>query len=272
MTRKAKLQQIFVANQRKSSAGGLKERAACPLRMDWEAKGWEEEPRRVHTQRAPGTVIGHWLIHCLDRRSSVDIGTDSFTNECVWGQKYRSDWAHDGCCSFEIWGGNLNIFLGKGRVGTSSRSSPLFARHIPGRCGRWGTQPARVLWRLSFFDLIQPSSSSRRKAKCQSSWSKEWPEGSERLWNLAGWPQVSFSNLLDTGRDGGNDQHQGEANHGPVLSNRRGFIFNILLPYTDLPRSLWLQRRRWGIQRWVESVAGEKPRRRGTQCSWEHGF
>ena len=35
-------------------------------------------------------------------------------------------------------------------------------------------------------------------------------------------------------------------------------------------RSLWLQRRRWGSPRLVESVVEGTPHRRGTQCSWNN--
>ena len=37
-----------------------------------------------------------------------------------------------------------------------------------------------------------------------------------------------------------------------------------------LQRSLWLQRRRWGSPRLVESVVEGTPHRRGTQCSWNN--
>ena len=122
------------------------------------------------------------------------------------------------------------------------------------------------------FDLIQPLSSSRRRARCQSSWSKGWREGSERFlldglrynWPPAGcwrrwwrWPASRW----------------GSPWSGPVTPSWiQQIISNNLFPCfgLDLQRSLWLQRRMWGIQRWGESVAGEKPRRRGTQCSWNN--
>ena len=86
-----------------------------------------------------------------------------------------------------------------------------------------------------------------------------------------------FSHLLDAGGDGGDDQHQGEAHHGPVLSHpsmdwTNIFWYLIAMFHLDLRRSLWLQRRRLRIQQWVKSVAVEKLRRHGTRCSWEDVF
>ena len=132
---------------------------------------------------------------------------------------------------------------------------------------------------LFCFDLIQPSSSLKRRAKCLSSWSKGWPEGSARKHCCCFFSIFSlFSlHLLDAGGDGGDDQHQSEAHHGPVLSHPSmdwtNYLWcSIAMSVLNLRRSLWLQRRRLGIQQWVKSAAGGKPRRHGTRCSWEHVF
>ena len=108
---------------------------------------------------------------------------------------------------------------------------------------------------------------------------------SNRLWSLFKKTLFfRFLDLLDAGGDGGDHQHQGQAHHRPVLSGHwlifcdkvffllteKFFLLFFFFFYS--PRSLWLQRRRWGIQRWVKSVAGGKPRRHGTRCSWEHIF
>ena len=55
-----------------------------------------------------------------------------------------------------------------------------------------------------------------------------------------------------------------------IVRSWRIFSTVIMLIIIYLQRSLWLQRRRWGSPRRVESVVEGTPHRRGTQCSWNN--
>ena len=143
---------------------------------------------------------------------------------------------------------------------------------------------------LTSCGLIQPSSSSRRRAKYLSSWSKGWLAGSER-WTLF-FVQTDFDLCSKRLCSSDSSTCWMLAEMVAITSIKvrltivrscqgiRWFFVMCFFLLTEKffviffywPRSSWLQRRRWGIQRWVKSVAGGKPRRHGTQCSWEHIF
>ena len=173
-------------NSREGNPLPLAERRSLSLEDGLRSKSLRR-PRRGHTYGAPWAITRHRLIDCLDWRSSVDVTK----SRCIMFEADAKRLIVDIVLSRFKSGCYQNLVLSSVKrsvkssvksspVSTSSLSAPQFGSHTPGRCGRWGREPEEVVFViLSSRDLIQPSSSSWRTAKYQSSWNTAWLEGSE---------------------------------------------------------------------------------------------